>query len=173
MASQDNWIHPSVTTRTTIMIAGADQHIRLDVTNALTASAAVFATFGAIRMVITDPAVPRGLVGSLRSLQDKGLTLTLPEKFVLSPERFIEDEHLVTVNWGRTPMCRTVPGGAYDPRYRRHVHWIDVEAGPLTFRFFDRAGHKAFVAELARAGQASRSTLLPAHEKAQIIGLNT
>jgi len=173
MASQDNWIHPSVTTRTTILIAGADQHIRLDVTNALTASAAVFAAFGAIRLVITDPAAVRALVGSLRNLHDKGLTLTLPEKFVLGPERLIEDEHLVTVNWGRTPMCRTVPGGAYHPRYRRHVHWIDVEAAALTFRFFDRAGHKAFVAELARAAAVARATLLPAEEKAQLIGMNS
>lgn len=34
------------------------------------------------------------------------------------------------------------------------------------FRFFDKAGHKAFVAELARTVQVARSVLLPADEKA-------
>lgn len=166
MASQESPIFPGLTTRTTIMIAGDDQQVRLDVTSALTAAAAVFATFGAIRMIFTDPAIARGLVTALRRPATGGYLMALPEKFILSPDRFVADEHLVTVNWSAVPQVTVVPGGAFDPKRRRHVHWVDVEAGPLIFRFFDKAGHKAFVAELARTVQVARSVLLPADDKA-------
>ena len=94
---------PSSTTRTTIMIAGASQQVRLDVTSALTASAAVFATIGAVRMVFTDPAVVRGLVAVLRRPVTDGATTVLPEQFLLRPDRFANDEHVVTVHcfWTR------------------------------------------------------------------------
>lgn len=157
---------PSVTTRTTIMIAGQDQQVRLDVTSALTASAAVFATVGAVRMVFTDLAVVRGLVAVLRRPAADGVTTVLPEQFLLRPDRFAADEHLVTVHWSTVPQSKITPGGAFDPQRRRHIHWVDVEAGPLVFRFFDKAGHRAFTAELARTVQVARSVLLPAHDKA-------
>ncbi|QIX53934.1 hypothetical protein [Rhodococcus sp. DMU1] len=157
---------PSLTTRTTVLIAGQDQQVRLDVTSALTASAAVFATIGAVRMVFTDPAVVRGLVAVLRRPAADGVTTVLPEQFLLRPDRFATDEHVVTVNWSTVPPSKITPGGAFDPQRRRHIHWVDVEAGPLVFRFFDRAGHRAFVAELARTVQVARSMLLPADDKA-------
>jgi len=157
---------PTVTTRTTVLIAGQDQQVRLDVTSALTASAAVFATIGAVRMVFTDLAVVRGLVTVLRRPATGGFLLALPEHFLLRPDRFATDEHLVTVNWSQVPHSKVTAGGAFDPQRRRHVHWVDVEAGPLTFRFFDKAGHTAFVAEIARTVQVARSVLLPADEKA-------
>ncbi|MCK8671543.1 hypothetical protein M1M07_10480 [Rhodococcus sp. HM1] len=157
---------PSLTTRTTILIAGASQEVRLDVTSALTAAAAVFATIGAVRMVFTDPAVARGLVAVLRRPATGGFLMALPEQFLLRPDRFTTDEHLVTVNWSQVPTSKVTAGGAFDSQRRRHVHWVDVEAGPLTFRFFDKAGHTAFVAELARTVQVARSVLLPADEKA-------
>ncbi|MDO1481639.1 hypothetical protein [Rhodococcus ruber] len=169
MASQDTPVFPSLTTRTTLMIAGADQQVRLDVTNALTAAAAVFATLGAVRMVFTDPAVARALVTALRRPATGGFLLALPEQFLLRPDRFTADEHLVTVNWSQVPLSSVVPGGAFDPQRRRHIHWVDVEAGPLVFRFFDKAGHAAFVAELARTMQVARSVLLPADEKALML----
>ncbi|WKK14739.1 hypothetical protein QYN14_25940 (plasmid) [Rhodococcus ruber] len=157
---------PSSTTRTTIMIAGASQQVRLDVTSALTAAAAVFATIGAVRMVFTDPAVIRRVVAVLRRPVTDGVTTVLPEQFLLRPDRFAADEHVVTVNWSQVPTSKVTAGGAFDSQRRRHVHWVDVEAGPLTFRFFDKAGHTAFVAELARTVQVARSVLLPADEKA-------
>ncbi|MBC2586945.1 hypothetical protein [Rhodococcus aetherivorans] len=157
---------PSSTTRTTVLIAGADQQVRLDVTHALTAAAAVFATLGAVRMVFTDPAVARGLVTVLRRPATGGFLLALPEQFLLRPDRFTADEHLVTVHWSQVPHSKVTPGGAFDPQRRRHIHWVDVEAGPLIFRFFDKVGHAAFVAELARTVQVARSVLLPADEKA-------
>lgn len=157
---------PSLTTRTTIMIAGASQEVRLDVTSALTASAAVFATIGAVRMVFTDPAVVRGVVAVLRRPVTDGVTTVLPEQFLLRPERFTAGEHVVTVHWSTVPQTKITPGGAFDPQRRRHIHWVDVEAGPLVFRFFDRAGHRAFTAELARTVQVARSVLLPADDKA-------
>lgn len=166
MNSQEAWTFPSTTTRTTVMIAGDNHQVRLDVTSALTASAALFATFGAVRMVFTGPAVTRGLVTALRRPARDGDLLALPERFVLSPDRFTTDEHLVTVNWSKVPTATVVSGGAFDPKRRRHIHWVDVETGPLIFRFFDKAGHKAFVAELARTVQVARSVLLPADEKA-------
>ncbi|EME66739.1 hypothetical protein G352_03606 [Rhodococcus ruber BKS 20-38] len=157
---------PSLTTRTTVLIAGASQQVRLDVTSALTASAAVFATIGAVRMVFTDPAVVRGLVAVLRRPVADGVTTVLPEQFLLRPDRFTAGEHVVTVHWSTVPPSKITPGGAFDPQRRRHIHWVDVEAGPLVFRFFDRAGHRAFVAELARTVQVARSVLLPAGDKA-------
>ncbi|MFD5812357.1 hypothetical protein [Rhodococcus aetherivorans] len=157
---------PTVTTRTTVLIAGQDQQVRLDVTSALTASAAVFATIGAVRMVFTDLAVVRGLVTVLRRPATDGVTTVLPEQFLLRPDRFATDEHLVTVHWSTVPQSKITPGGAFDPQRRRHIHWVDVEAGPLTFRFFDRAGHRAFAAELARTVQVARSVLLPTDDKA-------
>ncbi|MDV6296523.1 hypothetical protein [Rhodococcus aetherivorans] len=157
---------PTLTTRTTIMIAGASQEVRLDVTSALTAAAAVFATVGAVRMVFTDPAVARGLVAVLRRPATGGFLLALPEQFLLRPDRFTTDEHLVTVHWSQVPTSKITPGGAFDPQRRRHIHWVDVETGPLVFRFFDKAGHAAFVAELARTVQVARSVLLPADDKA-------
>lgn len=166
MTSQKPSIFPSLTTRSTIMIAGEHQQVRVDVTSALTTSAAVFVTFGAVRMVFTDPAVARALITALRRPQSGGYLMALPEHFMLSPDRFASDEHLVTVNWSQVPQTSVVPGGAFSPERRRHVHWVDVEAGPLTLRFFDKAGHKAFVAELARTVQVARSVLLPADEKA-------
>ena len=113
---------PSSTTRTTIMIAGASQQVRLDVTSALTASAAVFATIGAVRMVFTDPAVVRGLVAVLRRPVADGVTTVLPEQFLLRPERFAAGEHVVTVNWSTVPPSKITPGGAFDPQRRRHIH---------------------------------------------------
>ncbi|MGV9946986.1 hypothetical protein [Rhodococcus aetherivorans] len=157
---------PTLTTRTTILIAGASQQVRLDAVHALTAAAAVFATIGAVRMVFTDPAVVRGLVAVLRRPAADGVTTVLPEQFLLRPDRFAADEHLVTVHWSQVPPSKITPGGAFDPQRRRHIHWVDVEAGPLVFRFFDRAGHRAFTAELARTVQVARSVLLPADEKA-------
>ncbi|WP_342661696.1 hypothetical protein Rruber_05492 (plasmid) [Rhodococcus ruber] len=157
---------PSLTTRTTIMIAGASQEVRLNVTSALTASAAVFATIGAVRMVFTDLAVVRGVVAVLRRPVTDGATTVLPEQFLLRPDRFTADEHVVTVSWSQVPNSKVTAGGAFDRHRRRHVHWVDVEAGPLTFRFFDKAGHAAFVAELARTVQVARSVLLPADDKA-------
>lgn len=148
------------------MIAGEHQQVRVDVTSALTAAAAVFVTFGAVRMVFTDPAVARALTAALRRPRSGGYLMALPEHFLLSPDRFASDEHLVTVNWSQAPQTSVVPGGAFSPERRRHVHWVDVEAGPLIFRFFDKAGHTAFVAELARIIQVARSVLLPANEKA-------
>ena len=121
---------PSSTTRTTIMIAGASQQVRLDVTSALTASAAVFATIGAVRMVFTDPAVVRGLVAVLRRPVTDGATTVLPEQFLLRPDRFATDEHVVTVHWSTVPPSKITPGGAFDPQRRRHIHWVDVETGP-------------------------------------------
>lgn len=169
MTSQDAMIFPSLTTRTTLMIAGDDQQVRLDVTSALTASAAIFATFGAVRMVFTDTTVARALVTALRRPATGGFLLALPEQFLLRPERFATDEHLVTVHWSQVPTAQIVPGGAFDAQRRRHVHWVDVEAGPLVFRFFDRTGHRAFVGELARTVQVARSVLLPADEKARAL----
>lgn len=160
---------PTLTTRTTVLIAGASQQVRLDVTSALTASAAVFATIGAVRMVFTDPAVVRGLVAVLRRPVADGVTTVLPEQFLLRPERFTAGEHVVTVHWSTVPPSKITPGGAFDPQRRRHIHWVDVEAGPLVFRFFDRAGHRAFVAELARTVQVARSVLLPADDKALVL----
>lgn len=168
MTSQE-WIFPSVTTRTTVMIAGEHQQVRLDVTSALTASAAVFATFGPVRMVFTDPAVARGLVTVLRRPAAGGHLMALPEQFLLRPDRFTADEHLVTINWSQVPQAKTTPGGGFDAQRRRYVHWVDVEAGPLVFRFFDTAGHRAFVAELARTVQVARSVLLPADEKTNVL----
>ncbi|AXY49308.1 hypothetical protein [Rhodococcus ruber] len=157
---------PTLTTRTTVLIAGENQQVRLDAVHALTAAAAVFATIGAVRMVFTDPTVARGLVTALRRPATGGYLLALPERFLLRPDRFTADEHLVTVNWSQVPPSKVTPGGAFDPQRRRHIHWVDVEAGPLVFRFFDKAGHAAFVAELARTVQVARSVLLPADEKA-------
>lgn len=159
-------IFPSLTTRTTVMIAGEDQDVRVDVTHALTASAAVFAAIGSVRMVFTDPGVPRRLAAALRRPATAGVLVVLPERFLLRPDRFVTDEHLVTVNWSTVPTTTTVPGGAYDQHRRRRISWVDVEAGSLTFRFFDRVGHRAFTAEIARVGQVARSVLLPADEKA-------
>ncbi|QXU56576.1 hypothetical protein [Rhodococcus sp. LW-XY12] len=161
---------PTSTTRTTVLIAGASQEVRLDVTSALTAAAAVFATIGAVRMVFTDPAVARGVVTALRRPATGGFLLALPEQFLLRPDRFTADEHLVTVHWAQMPTSKITPGGAFDPQRRRHIHWVDVEAGPLVFRFFDKAGHAAFVAEIARTVQVARSVLLPADEKALALG---
>lgn len=92
--------------------------------------------------------------------------MALPEKFMLGLDRFVADEHLVTVHWSAVPQTNIVPAGAFDPKRRRHVHWVDVEAGPLIFRFFDKAGHAAFIGEIARTVQVARSVLLPADEKA-------
>lgn len=169
MNSQESWIFPSMTTRTTVLIAGDDQQVRLDVASALTASAAVFATFGAVRMVFTDPTVARVLVTALRRPATGGHLMALPEQFLLRPDRFAADEHLVTINWSQVPQSKVTPGGGFDARRRRHIHWVDVEAGPLLFRFFDKAGHRAFVAELARTVQVARSVLLPADEKARTL----
>ncbi|WP_330767018.1 hypothetical protein [Rhodococcus sp. M8-35] len=166
MTAPQNPSFPTLTTRTTLMIAGADQQVRLDVTNALTAAAAVFATIGAVRMVLTDPAVVRALVAVLRRPATDGVTVVLPEQFLLRPERFTAGEHVVTVHWSTVPPSKITPGGAFDEQRRRHIHWVDVEAGPLVFRFFDRAGHRAFVAELARTAAVARSVLLPADDKA-------
>ncbi|WP_229568837.1 hypothetical protein [Rhodococcus sp. RDE2] len=147
------------------MIAGEHQQVRLDVTSALTASAAVFATIGAVRMVFTDPAIARSLVTALRRPATGGHLMALPEQFLLRPDRFAVDEHLVTINWSQVPQSKTAPGGGFDAQRRRHIHWVDVEAGPLVFRFFDKSGHRAFVAELARTAALARSVLLPADEK--------
>ncbi|UVT27770.1 hypothetical protein NXT08_24640 (plasmid) [Rhodococcus pyridinivorans] len=166
MTSPQSPIFPHLTTRSTILIAGEHQQVRVDVTSALTAAAAVFVTFGAVRMVFTDPAVARALVTALHRPRSGGYLLALPEHFMLSPDRFAADEHLVTVNWSNMPQTSVVPGGAFDSKRRRHVHWVDVETGPLIFRFFDKAGHTAFVAELARTIYVARSVLLPADEKA-------
>ncbi|MFD0449466.1 hypothetical protein ACFQZK_01115 [Rhodococcus aetherivorans] len=102
---------PSVTTRTTVLIAGENQQVRLDVTSALTAAAAVFATVGAVRMVFTDLAVVRGVVAVLRRPVADGVTTVLPEQFLLRPERFAAGEHLVTVHWSQVPPSKITPVG--------------------------------------------------------------
>ncbi|WKX01888.1 MULTISPECIES: hypothetical protein [Rhodococcus] len=154
----------SRTTRTTVLIAGGSQQVCLDVTSALTAAAAVLATVGAVRMVFADPTVARGLVAVLRRPATGGFPMALPEQFLLRPDRFTADEHVVTVNWSQVPTSKVTAGGAFDSQRRRHIHWADVETGSLVFRFFDKAGHAAFVAEIARTVQVARSVLLPAED---------